>query len=111
MPPKGAVVLDLGCGAGPDSRNLARAQYDVTGVDVSAAAVMIAQRATARAFNVRQRAVSGVRLPEFIAYDALALPEPLHPIEMIFDGTVYCSLRTKYIRRENLGRFKRVGCG
>ena len=82
-------VLDLGCGLGQDSRNLARAGFTVTGVDVSLHAIEVARSLTLPSDGET----------EFVAYDALALPEPRVPLTFIFDATVYCTLRLQYLNR------------
>jgi len=34
---------------------------------------------------------------EFLAYDAMQLPAPQKPVDFVFDGTVYCNLRWRYL--------------
>jgi SAM-dependent methyltransferase len=43
QPPAGALVLDLGCGAGRHARHLAARGLDVTGLDLSAASLALAR--------------------------------------------------------------------
>jgi SAM-dependent methyltransferase len=88
MPGVGSSALDLGCGLGMDTRNLARAGFDATGVDVSAHAIATARDLTSDLTNV-----------SFAAHDALSLPPPRTPLQFVFDGTVYCGLRHRYLSR------------
>ncbi|MDP3963266.1 MAG: class I SAM-dependent methyltransferase [bacterium] len=51
--PKGAAVLDVGCGGGVKSKYLADAQLNVFGIDISDAMIVIARRQAPKAiFNV-----------------------------------------------------------
>eukprot|EP01051_Picozoa_sp_SAG22_P001217 SAG22_NODE_46_length_24705_cov_89.861010_1_plen_527_part_00 len=82
-------ALDLGCGLGQDTRNLAMVGFDATGVDVSSHVVRVARSLT----DDRSGRLA------FVASDAFVLPEPITPLTFVFDGTVYCSLRDQYLSR------------
>ena len=62
--PKGAKVLDAGCGTGTNSRRLARAGLKVTGVDFSEYALGIAERGSAgRSIEYRPGDLTRLDLP------------------------------------------------
>ena len=83
--PDQGEALDLGCGAGPDTRYIASMGYNTTGVDVSPIAVRLAQRKLSEfGFLPYQRV-------EFLAYDAMQLPKATKPLSFLFDGTVNTS--------------------
>ena len=90
----GAFALDVGCGLGQDSRNMATAGFATVGVDVAPDAIEQAWHATPDALRG-----TGAGEVHFIAYDALALPPPARSLDLVFDGTVYCALRHRYLPR------------
>lgn len=96
MPPPGSVAVEVGCGLGQDSRNIAsKAGYSLTSVDVSPSAIEKAKEMT-----LSERLGVGPGKIEFLAYDAMALPEPKQRVDFYFDATVYCGLRFKYLARD-----------
>ncbi len=70
MPKFGKQVVEFGAGLGQDTRNLARAGYQVLGVEVSPDAAAEARAITA-ASDLSTEAKGRF---EFVNYDALALP-------------------------------------
>jgi len=72
-------------------RYLASLGHFTTGVDVGTKAIELARRK-----SVEQGLSSRA---EFLAYDALQLPEPLTPVDFIYDNTVYCNLRLQYLEK------------
>ena len=111
-------VLELGCGDGRDSLYLGSLGHSVTGVDVGARAIEIAQqKASERGLTEQVQSILHTisvyycvlqvtfrsRLiwfqVEFLAYDALQLPEPITPVDFIYDNTVYCNLRLEYLEK------------
>eukprot|EP00755_Sulcionema_specki_P019495 Sspe_Gene.69626::Locus_41053_Transcript_1_1_Confidence_1.000_Length_1675::g.69626::m.69626 len=86
------VAIDLGSGWGRDTRHLASAGYNATGVDVSPIAVQ-------QGLKLAGELLSDDALDRFelVAYDALQLPVPKAPVDLIWDNTVYCNLRLEYI--------------
>ena len=88
MPAPGSQVVDLGCGFGQDTRNLASlGKYAAVGVDVAPKAI------------AKAKALSDGMQIEFITYDALALKAPTKSIDLLIDTTVYCALRHRYLPR------------
>jgi SAM-dependent methyltransferase len=97
MPPPGAQVVELGCGLGQDTRNLATlADYVTLGIDVSYSAIRRAREHTEKGLL---GASNGPGRVSFLAYDALALPSPNVRIDFLVDMTVYCGLRHRYLPR------------
>lgn len=70
--PAGSVALDIGCGTGADAVFLARCGLAVTGVDVSEAALELAEK-RARQAGVRVRWLVG---------DALDLPVDAESVDL-----------------------------
>lgn len=88
-----SIVVELGAGLGQDTRNIARAgAWKVFGVEVSTAAVARARDIT-RSWGTK----SERERIDYVAYDALALPAPMETIDLLFDFTVYCGLRHRYL--------------
>lgn len=84
-----STALELGCGSGGACVHLARAEFDVVGVDVAGAAVAAAEAAAAAA-GASERCV-------FLEADALALPagrfdfEAAAAMRSVMHGVVACS--------------------
>jgi len=89
-PPGRALVP--GCGAGHDARLLARAGFEVNGIDVSPRAVAHA-RILARAEGVAAT---------FEVADLFALPEHLSGMDLVLEYTCFCAIdptrRDDYVR-------------
>jgi SAM-dependent methyltransferase len=87
-----ARVLVPGCGAGHDARFLAARGFDVTAVDISAAALARA-RAMAEA--------EGARVA-FVEADLFALPPELGTFDVVWEHTCFCAIdpsrRDDYVR-------------
>lgn len=66
----GGRVVDLGCGSGILARHLARAGYDVLGIDVSASMIRLA-RASAPLARFRRESLFNAGLPRCMAITAL----------------------------------------
>jgi len=95
MPPPGSIAVELGCGIGQDSRNMAKlAKYSVTAIDVSPDAIDLAKVGTPAEMQG-----PGEGQIEFLAYDAFALPAPQKSIDFFFDATVYCGQRYRFLAR------------
>lgn len=78
-PPQGAKILELGCGAGNLSIALAQRGFQVTGIDISPAAIEWAN----------ENAAALEKRPNFIVGDVLALPEANDGFfDYVLDG--YC---------------------
>ncbi len=101
-PLAGLTALDLGCGDGRDTRFLRELGFRVTGVDISVPSI----RRAIRAENDHQRhqTVDGATdilkaafTAEYVLYDALQLPHPSRPIDLVYDNTIYCNLRLEYL--------------
>jgi len=91
LPPPGSQAMDIGTGSGPDARNIARqAGYRVVGLDASKRALELANEATSPEL---------AELVEFTNYDFMGLPKPAYPIDFLFDATVYCALRHRYLAK------------
>jgi SAM-dependent methyltransferase len=74
-------ILELGCGVGRFSRNLARAGHQVVGVDFSAVAIE----------KARARAAGDVNRPEFVVGDVTHLRNVEGPFDLSFDvGCYHC---------------------
>jgi 2-polyprenyl-3-methyl-5-hydroxy-6-metoxy-1,4-benzoquinol methylase len=71
MPAFGSQIVEFGAGLGQDTRNLARAGYQVLGVEVSGDAVAEARALTASS-DMNPEALDRW---SYINYDALALPK------------------------------------
>jgi SAM-dependent methyltransferase len=71
---RGRTVLEVGCGAGVDLARFARGGADVTGVDLSAAAIELART------NFAQRGLAG----RFEVADAERLPFPDNVFDLIY---------------------------
>lgn len=70
--PKGRSILDLGCGPGRHSVELARRGYDVTGVDISAGMLAEAQKAAEQAgVKIEWIQADAVSFRSTIQYDAV----------------------------------------
>lgn len=80
--PRGRAI-DLGCGTGVNAIYLAQQGFDVTGVDLSAAAL---ERARARA------AETGVEV-EWVQGDVTGLPAADVPYDLVFDRGCYHCVR------------------
>lgn len=68
-PPSGAVMLDLGCGAGRHARHLAAGGFDVTGLDLAASAISEASQFEGPALRFRRhdmRLSFGVRAFDYV---------------------------------------------
>lgn len=96
-------VIVPGCGRGHDVRALARAGFDVTGVDVAAAAV---RDATA------QTTADGLPNARFVRANFFKLPPKLRgPYDWMFEHTFFCAidpaLRERYV--ETVARLLRPG--
>jgi SAM-dependent methyltransferase len=95
LPPPGSTALEIGCGLGQDSRNIAEfAGYSLTSVDVSATAIEEAKQNTPEDMKG-----SGASQIEFVAYDAFALPGPSKLLDFFFDATVFCGMRHTHLAR------------
>lgn len=80
----GGRVVDLGCGSGILARHLARAGYDVLGIDVSSAMIRIA-RTTAPLARFRRESLFSAVLPRCMAITALGESltfPPSSPVQM-----------------------------
>ncbi|MGC9599342.1 MAG: class I SAM-dependent methyltransferase [Minisyncoccia bacterium] len=73
--PRGAKILDLGCGSGRFSVNAALHGFNVTGIDITPQAV---QEAKKKAFN------EGARDAKFIEGDMTAIPFPDEFFDYVF---------------------------
>jgi len=94
-PHSGSTTIDLGCGLGQDARHLAwRGGHRVLAVDASPSAIR-------RAVGSTKRDSRGFDLGkvQFLSYDALALPRPKILIDFVFDDSIYCALRHRYLAR------------
>ncbi|HSK76787.1 MAG TPA: class I SAM-dependent methyltransferase [Thermoanaerobaculia bacterium] len=78
-------LLDIGCGNGRQTRFLARHFQKVVGVDISAAAVELARRETARETNVEYRLLDGTNPRQ-----ALELHEELGDCNIYMRGVFHC---------------------
>jgi 2-polyprenyl-3-methyl-5-hydroxy-6-metoxy-1,4-benzoquinol methylase len=88
--PEGSV-LDLGCGPGWTSLFLARAGYDVTGIDISERMIEIAQQRAAR---------EGVPARFLVAdMEELSLEEREHDAALCFDSLHHCPGYERVLRR------------
>jgi len=74
----GSSILDLGCGAGRHSIELAKAGYTVTGIDVSETMLQEAQRRA----KANQVSIS------FVELDLLSLPDHYEGQSRIFKGAI-----------------------
>jgi len=78
--PRGTVLVP-GCGTGHDARAWARANFDVTGLDLAPSAVRLAEERT-RAPRLKCR---------FLQEDFLGATPP-QPFDWIFEHTLYCAI-------------------
>jgi 2-polyprenyl-6-hydroxyphenyl methylase/3-demethylubiquinone-9 3-methyltransferase len=117
----GARVLDIGCGAGFLSNELAVDGYDVTGVDQSAGSLLVAERHAPRTASVRYQTADAYRLPhpdasfeavlmmdflEHVDEPARAIAEAsrvLRPQGLLIFYTFNRTLRAKFLAIEAVG--------
>ena len=93
-PPAGAPALDLGCGGGQATIELARAGYRASGIDFSETAIELARA------NAPELA--------FVVGDALALPFPDAAFELVVDNHLLHCIVTPEDRARVLAECHRV---
>jgi SAM-dependent methyltransferase len=94
-------ILELGCGVGRFSRNLARAGHQVVGVDFSPVAIE----------KARARAAGDVNRPEFVVGDVTDLRNVEGPFDLSFDVGCYHCLNAEQQSRYAAEVYRRLAPG
>src|SRR5579872_5793347 len=93
----GARALDLGCGTGALSCQLAEAGFEVTGIDIAPSAITLAREMAAR----RKLRIS------FDVADVCAQPFPRRGFDLVVDGHLLHCIAFEQERRQLLEKIRR----